>query len=128
MKSALEKALNQHKIYLDWDELQSIENSVINEHKESFNEGLFYERTKTNDREKAFSDEWKKENKIECRINQGQGTLQNLMVGKDNIPLFYITKNDRVIVATIIQWLGTNIGFSFLERALKKCGYKIIKD
>jgi len=128
MKSALEKALNQHKIYLDCEELRSIENSVINEHIESFNEGLFYERTKTNDREKAFSDLWKKENKIESWINQGQGTLQNIVIGKDNVPLFYITKNDRIIVATVVQWLGTNIGFNFLERALKKCGYKIIES
>lgn len=128
MKSALEKALNQHKIYLDYEELRSIQKSVINEHKESFNEGLFYERTETNDREKAFSDLWKQENKIESHVNQGHGTLQNLMIGTDNKILFYITKNDRVIVATIIQWLGTNIGFNFLERALKKCGYKIIKD
>lgn len=127
MKSALEKALNQHKIYLDYEELKSIEKSMINEYKESFNEGLFHERTKTNDREKAFSDLWKQENKIESHVNQGQGTLQNLMIGTDNTILFYITKNDRIIVATIIQWLGTNIGFNFLERALKKCGYKIVE-
>ncbi len=46
---------------------------------------------------------------------------------KDRKPIFHITKNDRVIVATVIQWLGTNIGFNFLERTLKKCGYKIVK-
>lgn len=127
MKSVLEKALNEHKIYLDCEELRQIESKIINEHIESFNEGLFYERTKTNDREKAFSDLWKKENKIESWVNQGHGTLQNIVIGKDQLPLFYITKNDRIIVATVVQWLGTNIGFNFLERALKKCGYKIVQ-
>lgn len=128
MKSVLEKALNEHKIYLDYDELIAIEKSIINEHIESFNEGLFHETTKTNDREKAFSDLWKKENKIESCINPGHGTLQNIVMDREQKPLFYITKNDRIIVATVIQWLGTNIGFNFLERALKKCGYKIVKD
>lgn len=127
MKSVLEKALNEHKIYLDYEELRQIESKIINEHIESFNEGLFHERTKTNDREKAFSDLWKKENKIESWINQGYGTLQNIVMDHEQKPLFYITKNDRIIVATVVQWLGTNIGFNFLERALKKCGYKIIE-
>lgn len=126
MKSALEKALNEKSIYLDWEELQTIEKKIINEHIESFNQGLFPERTEFNNKEKAFSETWKKENKIESHVNQGQGTLQNLMFDRNNEPCYYITKNDRVIVATVIQWLGTNIGFNFLERSLKKCGYKIV--
>lgn len=128
MKSALEKALNEKSIYLDWEELQTIEKKIINEHIESFNQGLFHERIEFNYKEKAFAETWKKENKIESHVNQGQGTLQNLMFDRNNEPCYYITKNDRVIVATVIQWLGTNIGFNFLERALKKCGYKIVKD
>jgi hypothetical protein len=128
MKSALEKALNKKGVFLDLDELESIENDVVNEWKESFNEGLFYERTKFNKKEKVFSDEWKEQNKIQHHINYGYETLQCLMIGKDRKPLYYITQNDRVIVATVIQWLGTNIGFYFLEKALKKCGYKIVKE
>lgn len=127
MKSALEKKLNDHKIYLDLDELEYLENKVINEYKESFNIGLFSERIEFNEKEKAFHESWKEENKIQSHVNQGMGTLQNLMVGKDEKPLYYITQNDRIIVATIIQWLGSNIGFNFLERTLKKCGYKIVK-
>lgn len=128
MKTALEKALNEKKIYLDYEELQTIEKKIINEYIESFNEGLFPERMKFNDKEKHFSDEWKKENKILSHVNHGNGTLQDIMFGKDGIPLYYITRNDRIIVATVIQWLGSNVGFSFLEKVLKKCGYKIIKD
>ena len=126
MKTALEKALNKRKIYLDYDELEEITSGVIIENLEQYNVGLFLERTKFNDIEKAFSDEWEKENKILIHMNQGRGTLQNLMY-EDGKALFHITKNDRVIVATIIQWLGTNIGFSFLESALRRCGFKIVK-
>lgn len=128
MKTALEKALNEKKIYLDFEELETITNKVIREHKESYNEGLYPERMEFNPREKIFSDEWKKENKILSHVNQGQGTLQNLMFDKNNNPAFYITENDRVIVATVIQWLGSNMGFDFLEKVLKKCGYKIVND
>jgi hypothetical protein len=38
---------------------------------------------------------------------------------------FILTYRERVIMSTLIQWLGTNIGFDFLRRALKKCGYEI---
>ena len=127
MKNKLEKILVEHGIYLDYEELESITYDIIKEYKEGYNVGLFPERVEFNPREKAFANEWQKENEILCYVNQGRGTLQNLMYDKNNKPIFYITDNDRVIVATVIQWLGTNIGFDFLERALKGCGYKIVK-
>lgn len=127
MKRAIEKALNRNGLFLDYEEMEAIENEIISEHKENYNLGLFPERKEFNVREKVFSEEWQIENKIIPWMNQGRGTLQNLMINKDNTTVFYITENDRVIVATVIQWLGTNIGFSFLERTLKKCGYKLVK-
>ena len=36
-----------------------------------------------------------------------------------------ITKRDRMIVATVIQWLGTNIGRCFLETAFRKAGWTL---
>jgi len=60
-------------------------------------------------------------------MNQGHGTLQNLMFDINGKAMFHITENDRTIVATVIQWLGTNVGFCFLEAALKRCGLKIVK-
>lgn len=36
-----------------------------------------------------------------------------------------LTRRDRIILATIVQWLGSNIGFDFLRRALRECGYDI---
>lgn len=103
------------------------------------NKGLFSERQEHNPREKAFADEWEREN-TNCRaIDYGWGTLQNLFIKTDGpggrlwSPLFHrrivtrINKRDRFIVATVIQWLGSNVGMSFLHSALKKCGYRIVK-
>lgn len=39
-----------------------------------------------------------------------------------------ITRKDRAIIATFIQWLGSNVGYSFLEATLRKCGLEIIKS
>jgi len=66
MKSVLEKALNKRKIYLDYEDLEQITNDIIAENKENYNIGLFTERNKFNEKEKAFSDEWQKENLIPC--------------------------------------------------------------
>jgi hypothetical protein len=35
------------------------------------------------------------------------------------------TVREVAIMASLIQWLGTNVGFAFLESALKRCGYRI---
>lgn len=36
-----------------------------------------------------------------------------------------INNRDKVVAATIIQWLGSNVGMEFLASALKKSGYKV---
>jgi len=30
-----------------------------------------------------------------------------------------------IVAATVIQWLGSNVGMSFLEESLGSCGYRI---
>lgn len=83
------------------------------------------------DREKAFARLWRNDNKKKSWFNSGFGTLQDLFFYTGNIfqyyPLLIITNRDRVIAATVIQWLGSNVGFSFLQKALNMCGYKIVK-
>ena len=99
---------------------------------------------KHNPREVAFSKAWKEEN-----IPRSDGTflLQKLMFDFSNKPEegFYavgslllregivyekliheVTQRDAKVVATVIQWLGTNCGLSFLSQALKKCNLKIV--
>lgn len=96
--------------------------------------GIFRRRIKYNDREKAFADLWEKENEAIKGLDYGYGILQNLMFKGPNSPnllwgkwnvVFNITQREACIVATVIQWLGTNVGFCFVERALNKCGYRI---
>ena len=100
------------------------------------NKGLFSERQEHNPREKAFAEEWEHENERDDKfaVDHGFGTLQNLFTEghKYDIrnPLKWvieITEHDRFVVATVIQWLGSNVGMSFLHSVLKKCGYKIVK-
>jgi len=35
------------------------------------------------------------------------------------------SQRDAVVAATIVQWLGTNVGFCWLEETLKKAGYDV---
>jgi hypothetical protein len=106
------------------------------------NRGLKYERTKSNIREKTFADLWEEENQCKTHVNYGMGIAQDLMVmpkkmqpkislsfyGQDVFVKYKLTKRERIILATVIQWLGSNIGFCFLETALKNCGYRIVKE
>lgn len=86
------------------------------------------------DIENALSAHWRKENKKRAGINNGQGILQDLMFHSKGIGwnsgykrMLKITNRERLIVATIIQWLGTNVGFCWLQEALNNAGYDIVK-
>jgi hypothetical protein len=67
-------------------------------------------------REAAFHDQWLHE--------QGSNLLLKLLDGAN---LGDLSHREATIAATLIQWLGTNVGFCFLENALKRCGYKSTK-
>ena len=88
------------------------------------------------DIENALSKHWQKENKKRPGINFGYGILQDLFFETIGNPLnilartichLRINNRDRLIAATVIQWLGTNVGFCWLKEALKNAGYKIVK-
>lgn len=68
-------------------------------------EGLYAYRLKdsVNDREVTFAEAWKQQVQ--------SGVLHRLL----NNP----TKEDAKVVATIMQWLGSNVGISFLREAVK---------
>jgi len=92
--------------------------------------GFKFERTKCSAsyREKTFYKHWKKLN-----TNQDAGMLQGLFgIYGNPLSIFSlkgwmlrVTMRERYIVATIIQWLGTNVGWCFLEGVLRDCGYQI---
>lgn len=109
------------------------------------NFGIHYDRV-INDRrspllEREFATEWEKICRPQRGINYGHGTLQDLMfidkkTGETTFPNFVrgnvtcwtkITPRDAAIVATVIQWLGTNCGFSFLSDVLDRAGYKLVR-
>ena len=92
--------------------------------------GIYHERTKVKDgsgpREKAFSDAWQKENelRVHAMFIPPCSTLEFLM--RENDRLLPVSQETATAVATMIQWLGSNIGRCFLEGALKKAGYCIV--
>lgn len=96
------------------------------------NIGAFSERCEFNEREKAFKEQWQKINKPVRWINNGNGTLQDLFVNDKGFMkkeyLHIVTEKERFIVATAIQWLGTNCGMCFLEETLAKFGKKIVDE
>jgi hypothetical protein len=87
------------------------------------NKGFRHKRTENplHHKEKIFADQWEKE-------NEENDSLQQLFVSghqlSESINL-RVTKRERIVVATVIQWLGSNVGFYFLEMALNKMGYKL---
>ncbi|MBE3087156.1 MAG: hypothetical protein IMZ64_13165 [Bacteroidetes bacterium] len=96
-------------------------------------------------------EEWDKENGDVKWLNKGIGIAQLLMIiseknaelydGPDQegnqyhlfdffmngpeVCIYDLTEREQRIIATIIQWLGTNVGFSFLRRCFQRAGYMI---
>ncbi len=111
--------------------------------------GYFFRRTKTkyldkkyigdiagkhcNPREIAFQENWAKACKLSNGTSFGHGLAQNILMKQGNNPmrtsrcLEILTFRDRKIIATIIQWFGSNMGLEFLTRTLRDCGYRLEK-
>ena len=90
----------------------------------SKNMGFLYERIsenrkhKYNDTEEAFIKEW---NKKYGMHNQSYATaLSSLFRSTKFKRQLKINLRDRMVVATIIQWLGSNCGMCFIETVLKQ--------
>lgn len=94
---------------------------------------LDFRRRATNVREEMFGRLWEHENKKRRGISYGHGILQDLMFSRIGMKDFdwpecrqIIRNREAAIVATVVQWLGTNVGWCFLERALAMCGKRIV--
>jgi hypothetical protein len=72
-------------------------------------EGLCRYRLASNPLERVFADAWKK---------QAPSTLGYLICGQD-INRHDYTERDAEVAATVIQWLGSPVGKSFLDEVLK---------
>jgi len=92
--------------------------------------GNHYHRTKIMDArgrmEKIFAQAWEKENRLERRSDFGGlcSKLDELMVQNDC--LVPVSQEAATATATVVQWLGTHMGFAFLESTLLKAGYRIV--
>lgn len=122
---------NELEYYPSEDEIEAIMRIASKQRDYDYNVGRSVSRIKHNDREKAFHDQWLIENEPVGHINNGHGILQDLFIDRQGVGLssskfvHIMTPQDRMIVATIIQWLGSNVGWCFLGESLKRCGYKI---
>ena len=98
------------------------------------NVGINAKRLPHNEREMAFHEQWQIENAPLPYINNGHGILQDLFIEREHTFGFSfkvveeINNRDRMIVATVIQWLGSNCGMCFLSEALSRFGAKIVYE
>jgi len=89
------------------------------------NVGIDCKRLQHNPREQAFYEQWLEENAPVSWLDSGHGILQDLFIESSKGAfggkfIEEINNRDRLIVATVIQWLGTNCGMAFLSGALAK--------
>ncbi len=75
-----------------------------------------------NPEEVVYADEWEKVNQNQPGTNGRLGYLEMLLNQFDDshIGVSSISQRDAFVAATIIQWLGTNIGQCFIEQCEQK--------
>lgn len=88
------------------------------------NVGWLIERARFNIKERAFAEKWIELNRPDYR---GVDLVQRLFLRSEEKrpPRAILTARERWLIATVIQWLGTNVGFAFLEDVLKLIGYRL---
>lgn len=72
-----------------------------------------------NPREVAFAEEWEKENSLS---HHNRPTIEHLLGGPGCVGV-----RDSTVAATVVQWLGSNVGMSFLRNALGRVGMEIVE-
>lgn len=89
-------------------------------------------------REKAFAAKWAEYNTDDSSsASYLTHLLCTRMATRADRPLLFcgnqvqdreLTQDEATAAATVVQWLGSNVGFSFLEEALRDAGYRIVTD
>lgn len=77
--------------------------------------------TSDNPREVAFAEQWEQENIPREHSMYFHGSLLDVLLKSK------ASQQTATNVATVIQWLGSNVGFSFLLESLHRCGFTINK-
>ncbi len=78
------------------------------------NEGISLNRINSNPLEHRFAVAWEELNTDEVGHLNGRGTL-DYMLSPTNRPDGEVAERDRVVAATVIQWLGSPVGQRFLK-------------
>jgi hypothetical protein len=95
--------------------------------------GVHASRLKWNNpRELAFARQWEKENKngkILWHLSYRDNThsLGFDPLHRNITQLMPYDQNSATVAATVVQWLGSNVGLDFVRISLDKCGYKIVR-
>lgn len=134
IKKHLEKGLldcgQGEPIYLHDGEIDSLIQVVVRQLSHNANVGIHSHRLEytsgTSDVERAFAEEWMKENEPISWSNNGFGILSALLTKQGDV-VYKPTNRERAIVATVVQWLGSSIGQAFMERCLESVGRKIVE-
>lgn len=119
-----ESMLDNVEAYLSEGDISSAESCLSRFRLCDKNVGYQLDRLKHNpeDLENAFHREWINKNIPHPAKNGGWGILQCLLTDVD----IDLTERERMIAATVVQWLGTNVGTCFLEDTLALVGKKIV--
>lgn len=82
------------------------------------NSSLNLHRLEQNPAERIFLEEWEKEN-TDYRGEKSYNGVLNYLMGTNNTPE-HVSHDQRVLAATVIQWLGSPVGLKFLDRVQKR--------
>lgn len=70
-------------------------------------------------REKALADRWEDDNPPVG--SRGTQPVLNALIPD-------CTQRDASVAATVVQWMGSQVGFAFLQEALAQAGLEIVKS
>lgn len=100
--------------------------------------GLRYDRTEGDFtqaiRERAFAEAWQRENDLNPRnycllwmLLSEQNDQEPGMYGlRGRKMLCEANQESATVAATVIQWLGSTVGWCFLENAVNAAGYELV--
>lgn len=81
--------------------------------------GKSIHRLRDNPREKIFSDAWVEENKPANYPLKKYSLLEQLLSDDGGKTKAGVSDRDEMIAATVIQWLGSPVGFSWLRGVMR---------
>ena len=89
-------------------------------------------------KEAVFARKWAETNRPPPFLNSGIGPLEHLVtmrpIPSDSRVIFGsgyeryrdLTQAEATAAASVIQWLGTNCGWCWLEECIRECGFDLI--